>query len=100
MKIGASLPPHRSQHELEWCGLSESAQGNEIIGEIPVESDEGLDQLDFDLVALEQCGANAEVIGRVFRCVHTTKGTGRFLGFGRLQSVAHAGEKLLSKVRV
>ena len=71
--------------------MSESAQGNEIIHEIPVASDQGLDQLDLDLVELEQGGANAELIGRVFRCVHTTKGICRFLGFGRRESIAHVG---------
>ena len=72
--------------------MSESAQGNEIIRKILVESDQGPDQLDLDLVELEQCGANAELIGRVFRCVHTTKGTRYFLGFSRLESVAHVRE--------
>ncbi len=79
--------------------MSDTGDGNEIINEFLVESYEGLDQLDLDLVELEQCGGNAELIGRVFRCVHTIKGTCGFLGFGRLESVAHVGENLLSKVR-
>ncbi len=79
--------------------MSENGDGNEIVNEFLVESYEGLDQLDLDLVELEQCGGNAELIGRVFRCVHTIKGTCGFLGFGELESVAHVGENLLSKVR-
>ena len=79
--------------------MSDNSESNEIVNEFLVESYEGLDQLDLDLVELEQCGGNAELIGRVFRCVHTIKGTCGFLGFGKLESVAHVGENLLSKVR-
>lgn len=79
--------------------MPEQSESNEILNEFLVESYEGLDQLDLDLVELEQSGANAELIGRVFRCVHTIKGTCGFLGFGVLESVAHVGENLLSKVR-
>ncbi|QJR36461.1 chemotaxis protein CheA [Gemmatimonas groenlandica] len=79
--------------------MSDTGDSNEIVNEFLVESYEGLDQLDLDLVELEQCGGNAELIGRVFRCVHTIKGTCGFLGFGGLESVAHVGENLLSKVR-
>jgi len=79
--------------------MPDQSESNEILNEFLVESYEGLDQLDLDLVELEQCGANAELIGRVFRCVHTIKGTCGFLGFGVLESVAHVGENLLSKVR-
>jgi two-component system chemotaxis sensor kinase CheA len=79
--------------------MSDNGESNEIVNEFLVESYEGLDQLDLDLVELEQCGGNAELIGRVFRCVHTIKGTCGFLGFGKLESVAHVGENLLSKVR-
>ncbi len=79
--------------------MPDQSESHEILNEFLVESYEGLDQLDLDLVELEQCGANAELIGRVFRCVHTIKGTCGFLGFGVLESVAHVGENLLSKVR-
>jgi len=72
---------------------------DDIVSEFLVESYEGLDQLDRDLVTLEQTGSTPELIGRVFRCVHTIKGTCGFLGFSTLESVAHVGENLLSKVR-
>ena len=79
--------------------MSETGDNNEIVNEFLVESYEGLDQLDLDLVELEQCGGNAELIGRVFRCVHTIKGTCGFLGLGRLEALAHAGETLLGRFR-
>jgi two-component system chemotaxis sensor kinase CheA len=40
-----------------------------------------------------------ELLGNIFRLVHTVKGTCGFLGLPRLESVAHAGENVLGKVR-
>jgi two-component system, chemotaxis family, sensor kinase CheA len=34
-----------------------------------------------------------ELIGEIFRSVHTIKGTTGFLGFKRLEKLAHAGRK-------
>ena len=70
-----------------------------IVAEFLVESTEGLDQLDQDLVALEQTPGDHELLARIFRVVHTIKGTCGFLGFGRLEGVAHAGENLMSLLR-
>lgn len=69
-----------------------------IVGEFLVESHEGLDQLDRDLVSLEQHQTD-ELLASVFRCIHTIKGTCGFLGFSKLGSVTHIGEDLLSKLR-
>lgn len=79
--------------------MSDAGEATEILNEFLVESYEGLDQLDRDLIELEARGATTELIGRVFRCVHTIKGTCGFLGFGKLEAVAHVGENLLSRVR-
>lgn len=72
---------------------------DEIIGEFLVESYEGLDRLDQDLVALEEHPGSTEILGSIFRTMHTIKGTCGFLGFSRLESVAHAAENLLSLLR-
>src|SRR4029453_5909710 len=64
--------------------------------EFLVESHENLDQLDRDLVALESEPGSRDLLGRVFRAVHTLKGTCGFLGYTKLEGVAHAGEGLLS----
>src|SRR5262249_36480874 len=40
-----------------------------------------------------------EPLGRVFRTLHTVKGTAGFLGLPKLQAVAHAAENLLSSLR-
>ncbi len=70
-----------------------------IIKEFLVESNENLDQLDRDLVQLEREPSSREMLGRIFRTVHSIKGATGFLGFGKLGGVAHAGENLLSRLR-
>ncbi|BFU42092.1 chemotaxis protein CheW [Krasilnikovia sp. MM14-A1004] len=71
----------------------------EIVGEFLMESHENLDQIDRDLVALEQNPGSRELIARIFRAIHTIKGTSGFLAFTRLETLAHAGESLLSRLR-
>jgi two-component system chemotaxis sensor kinase CheA len=70
-----------------------------IVKEFLVESYENLDRLDRDLVDLERDPSSRETLGSVFRTIHTIKGTCGFLGFSRLEKVAHAGESLLSRLR-
>ena len=72
---------------------------DEIIKEFLVESNDNLDQLDRDLVELEKDPDSTELLGRIFRAIHTVKGTSGVLGFGKLESIAHVGENLLSKMR-
>ncbi|MDT5031208.1 MAG: two-component system, chemotaxis family, sensor kinase CheA [Actinoplanes sp.] len=71
----------------------------EIVGEFLMESHENLDQIDRDLVDLEQEPNSRDLISRIFRAIHTIKGTSGFLAFGRLEKLAHAGESLLSRLR-
>lgn len=72
---------------------------DEIVQEFLVESHEGLDQLDRDLVELEQDPESHELLASVFRTIHTIKGTSGFLAFGKLEAVAHVGENLLARLR-
>ena len=72
---------------------------DEIVQEFLVESHENLDQLDRDLVALEREPDSRELLGSIFRTIHTIKGTSGFLAFGNLESVAHVGENLLARLR-
>jgi two-component system chemotaxis sensor kinase CheA len=71
----------------------------EIVQEFLVESHENLDQLDGDLVALEQQPDSRGLLSRIFRTIHTIKGTSGFLAFNRLETLTHAGESLLSRLR-
>lgn len=72
---------------------------NEVIREFLIETHENLAQLDLDLVTLEQQPTERETLDRVFRTLHTVKGTAGFLGLQSLQTVAHAAESLLAKLR-
>jgi two-component system, chemotaxis family, sensor kinase CheA len=72
---------------------------NEVLREFLLETHENLAQLDLDLVTLEKDPTERETLARVFRTLHTVKGTAGFLGFPKLQNVAHAGENLLSRLR-
>jgi two-component system, chemotaxis family, sensor kinase CheA len=72
---------------------------DDIVREFLVESTENLDLLDRELVALEKNPKNRDTLASIFRTIHTIKGTCGFLGFTKLESVAHVGENLLSKLR-
>lgn len=71
----------------------------EATKEFLIESLENLDQLDTDFVELEKSSHPREALGRIFRTLHTIKGSCSFLGFAGLEAVAHAGESLLGKLR-
>ncbi|MBV9123717.1 MAG: chemotaxis protein CheW [Planctomycetes bacterium] len=79
--------------------MNEIVKDFEIIKDFLIETREGLSQVDLDLVALEKDPRNAETLARVFRTIHTIKGTAGFLGLTRLEAVAHAAEGLLSRLR-
>ena len=72
---------------------------DDVVREFLGESRENLDQIDVDLVALEQSPDDGSIIARIFRAIHTIKGTCGFLGFTRLEGVSHAGENVLSALR-
>ena len=72
-----------------------------IIAEFVVESQEGLANIEQQMLAIETSGldGNVELVNAVFRTMHTIKGTAGFLGFTKLQAVGHASESLLSRLR-
>ncbi len=72
---------------------------NEVIREFLLETHENLAQLDSDLIALEDDPTERETLARVFRTLHSIKGTAGFVGLAKLESVAHAAESLLSRLR-
>ena len=72
---------------------------DDLLSEFLTETSENLSVLDVELVKLEQNPNDAELLGNIFRLVHTVKGTCGFLGLPRLESVAHAGENILGKLR-
>jgi two-component system chemotaxis sensor kinase CheA len=72
---------------------------DDLISEFITETSESLSVLDQELVKLEQNPNDKQILGNIFRLVHTVKGTCGFLGLPRLESVAHAGENVLGKIR-
>src|SRR5262249_35746313 len=62
-------------------------------------SQEGLDRMERCLTELEERPEDRELLAEIFRAVHTIKGTTGFLGFSRLESLAHTGENLLGLLR-
>ena len=72
---------------------------DELTREFLIESQEGLDRMERCMTDLEERPQDAELIGDIFRSVHTIKGTTGFLGFKRLEKLAHAGENLLGLLR-
>ena len=72
---------------------------DEFIQEFLVEGRELLDQLDRDFVELEKDSTSKELIARIFRAVHTLKGTGGTIGLKKMESINHVGENILSRLR-
>ena len=74
-------------------------EDQELIAEFLVESRENLDQLDEDFVEYERAPDDLELLGGIFRTIHTIKGTSGFLAFNKLEKLTHQGENILSRLR-
>jgi two-component system chemotaxis sensor kinase CheA len=79
--------------------MSDTDSDSDIVKDFLVESYENLDRLDRDLVGLEKNPTDRDALAGVFRTIHTIKGTCGFLGFNKLEKVAHVGENLLTRLR-
>ncbi len=72
---------------------------DELIGEFLEETNESLEELDLDLVNLEQSPNDTDLLSKIFRLVHTIKGTCGFIGLPRLEKIAHHAENVLGRFR-
>lgn len=72
---------------------------DDLIVEFLTETNESLEELDQDLVNLEQNPNDKDLLGKIFRLMHTIKGTCGFLGLPRLEKVAHHAENVLGRFR-
>jgi len=70
-----------------------------LLHDFLIETKEGLDHLDQELLALETSPEDRDLINAIFRRLHTIKGVCGFLDFHKLESVTHAGETLLGELR-
>jgi two-component system, chemotaxis family, sensor kinase CheA len=72
---------------------------DDLLREFLTETNESLDRVDAELVRFEQEPNNGEILGNIFRLVHTIKGTCGFLSLPRLEALAHAAEGLMGQFR-
>ncbi len=72
---------------------------DDLLSEFLTETAESLEIVDAELVKLERDPNNKDTLGRIFRLVHTIKGTCGFLGLSRLEKVAHHAETVMGKFR-
>lgn len=72
-----------------------------LLDEFVAESKEHLGSLEEDFLALEQQKDNpdSELVNKVFRAIHTVKGTSGFFGFERITELSHSMENILSLIR-
>lgn len=82
-----------------WRLAGDKREVDDLRSEFVVESREGLDRMERCLTELERHPEDREPVARIFRAVHTMKGGAGFLGLGRIERLAHAGEGLLAALR-
>ena len=71
----------------------------QLIRDLVLESTEALDQFERDLLALENNSSDSDTLNRIFRLIHSLKGTSGCLALHKLEQLAHAGENVLSLLR-
>jgi two-component system chemotaxis sensor kinase CheA len=71
----------------------------EVINDFLTESGELLEELDADLVSLEDASNDPELLNKVFRALHTIKGSASFLALTNLVEIAHVAEDALNVAR-
>jgi two-component system, chemotaxis family, sensor kinase CheA len=72
---------------------------DELLRDFLTETHESLDVVDVELVQFEREPNNREILAKVFRLVHTIKGTCSFVGLPRLEALAHAAEAVMGRFR-
>ena len=72
---------------------------DDLLRDFVTETHESLSVVDAELVRFERNPTNADILAKIFRLVHTIKGTCGFLGLPRLEALAHAAETLMGKFR-
>ncbi len=75
------------------------SQDPTLVKEFLVESEELLLRMDQDMVTLEATPNDSELLNRIFRALHTIKGTSGFLGFEPVVRLSHRAEDVLNNLR-
>src|SRR5204863_4180356 len=79
--------------------MQEFSQDPALVQAFLVESTEFLQSMDQDLVLLERTPESEELLNRIFRALHTIKGTAGFFGFHPIVQLGHRAEDVLSALR-
>jgi two-component system chemotaxis sensor kinase CheA len=79
---------------------NDSLNDASLIEDFLVESEEFLQRMDQDMVALEATPDDSELLNRIFRALHTIKGTSGFLGFEPVVRLSHRAEDVLNALRM
>ncbi len=72
---------------------------DELLNDFLIETSEHIEAAGDLLVAFEREPSNKGTITKIFRLVHTIKGTCGFLGLSRLEHLAHVTEALIGRLR-
>jgi len=78
---------------------NEFSQDDTLVQEFLVESEELLQRMDQDMVTLETTPSDADLLNRIFRALHTIKGTSGFLGYEPVVRLSHRAEDVLNNLR-
>ncbi|MEJ2661019.1 MAG: chemotaxis protein CheA [Desulfobacteraceae bacterium] len=91
----------RPEEDMEHFGspVNPDEEDREIISGFVMESLENLETVEFSLMDMEENPDDPESINAIFRSFHTIKGVSAFLGFMRINRLAHRSENLLDKIR-
>jgi two-component system chemotaxis sensor kinase CheA len=97
-EVIAAGPDEDSEH-FDSPAPNPNEEDRELISGFVMESLENLDTVEFCLMDMEDNPDDAESINAIFRAFHTIKGVSAFLGFMRINKLAHRSENLLDKIR-
>lgn len=78
---------------------TESEEWQQLLRDFLTESTEILETFSFDILSLESSPQDPEILNKLFRNIHTIKGSANFLGFRNLAEFGHKLEDLLNKLR-
>ena len=72
---------------------------DELLNDFLIETNEHIEAAGELLVTFEREPSNKGTITKIFRLIHTIKGTCGFLGLSRLEQLAHVAEALIGRLR-
>lgn len=76
-----------------------NAEERELLDEFLLESTQNLRDIEQDMLSLEQSGQDPECINRIFRAIHSMKGSSGYLNLKNILAISHLGESILDQIR-